>query len=45
MILLGEKSLKEVIAFPLTSDGRDPMMDFPSKVNKEQLDELGLQDS
>jgi len=44
MILLGEKSLKEVIAFPLTSDGRDPMMDFPSKVNKEQLDELGLQE-
>ena len=37
------KSLKEVIAFPLTSDGRDPMMDSPSKVNKDQLDELGLQ--
>ncbi len=43
MVLLGEKNLKEVTAFPLTSDGRDPMMDSPSEVSKEQLDELGLQ--
>ncbi len=42
MVLLGQKNLKEVTAFPLTSDGRDPMMDSPDKVNKEQLDELGL---
>ncbi|PWB38703.1 MAG: aspartate--tRNA ligase [Parcubacteria group bacterium] len=43
MVLLGEKNLKEVTAFPLTSDGRDPMMDSPSAVSKEQLDELGIQ--
>jgi aspartyl-tRNA synthetase len=41
--ILGEKSLREVIAFPLTSDARDPLMDSPSQVSKEQLDELGLQ--
>lgn len=43
MILAGEKNLREVTAFPLTSDGRDPMMDSPSEVAKEQLDELGIQ--
>ncbi|MFA5126395.1 MAG: aspartate--tRNA ligase [Patescibacteria group bacterium] len=43
MVLLAEKNLKEVTAFPLTSDGRDPMMDSPSEVSKEQLDELDLQ--
>jgi len=42
MILQGEKNLREITAFPLTSDGRDPMMDSPSAVVKEQLDELGL---
>ncbi|MEK7584867.1 MAG: amino acid--tRNA ligase-related protein, partial [Patescibacteria group bacterium] len=43
MILTGEKNLREVTAFPLTNDGRDPMMDSPSEVAKEQLDELGIQ--
>ncbi|MBT4210024.1 MAG: aspartate--tRNA ligase [Candidatus Komeilibacteria bacterium] len=42
MVILGEKNLKEVTAFPLTSDGRDPMLDSPADVGKEQLDELGL---
>ncbi|OGY93678.1 MAG: hypothetical protein A2406_03865 [Candidatus Komeilibacteria bacterium RIFOXYC1_FULL_37_11] len=42
MVLLGEKNLKEVTAFPLTSDGRDPMMESPSSVSQEQLDELHL---
>jgi len=42
MVLLGEKSLKEAIAFPLTSDGRDPMIESPSTVSQEQLDELNL---
>lgn len=42
-ILAGEKSIKEIIAFPLTGDVRDPMMDTPSEVSKEQLDELGLE--
>jgi hypothetical protein len=39
----GEKNLREVTAFPLTSDGRDPMMSSPSEVSKEQLEELGLE--
>lgn len=43
MILIGEKTLKEVIAFPLTSDGRDPLMDSPNEITKEQLRELGLE--
>lgn len=40
---MGEKTLKEVIAFPLTSDGRDPLMDSPNEITKEQLRELGLE--
>lgn len=43
MLLTGEKNLREVTAFPLTNDGRDPMMDSPSEVEKKQLDELGIQ--
>lgn len=42
-VILGEKSLREVIAFPLTSDARDPLMDAPSNVSQEQLDELGIE--
>jgi aspartyl-tRNA synthetase len=42
MILSGENSLKEAIAFPMTSTGRTAVMDAPSDVSNEQLDELGL---
>lgn len=42
MILAGENSLKEAIAFPMTSTGRTAVMDAPAPVSKEQLDELGL---
>lgn len=42
-ILQGEKSIREVIAFPLTADARDPLMDAPSEVDKTQLDELGIE--
>ncbi len=41
-ILLNEKNIREVIAFPLTSDARDPLMSAPSEVNSEQLNELGI---
>jgi aspartyl-tRNA synthetase len=41
-VILGEPNLREVTSFPLTGDGRDPMMDAPSKVKDEQLKELGL---
>ncbi|MCB9802740.1 aspartate--tRNA ligase [Candidatus Nomurabacteria bacterium] len=42
MILAGEDSIREVMAFPKTSDNRDPLMDSPSDVSKAQLDELHL---
>lgn len=42
MVLAGEKSLKEVVAFPMTSTGRTAVMEAPSGVEESQLDELGL---
>ena len=42
MLLAGEKSLKEVIAFPMTSTGRTAIMDAPTVVSDKQLKELGL---
>lgn len=39
-ILAGEPNIREIIAFPLTSDARDPLMGAPAEVFKEQLDEL-----
>jgi aspartyl-tRNA synthetase len=42
MLLAGEASMKETVAFPMTSTGRTAVMDAPSEVSQEQLDELGL---
>ena len=42
MILRGEESTREVIAFSKTGAGDDPFMGAPSKVKKEQLDEVGI---
>ncbi|PIR98128.1 MAG: aspartate--tRNA ligase [Candidatus Colwellbacteria bacterium CG10_big_fil_rev_8_21_14_0_10_42_22] len=41
-ILQNEPNIREVFAFPKTGDGRDLMMDAPSEVDKDQLDELGI---
>jgi aspartyl-tRNA synthetase len=42
-LLAAEPNIREVIPFPKTGDGRDPMMDAPAPVDKKQLDELGLE--
>jgi len=43
MAVLGEPSVREVMAFPASSGGRIAVMDAPSSPEKEQLDELGIQ--
>ena len=42
MLLAGEKSLREVIAFPKTAKAQDLMADSPSEVDAAQLKELGI---
>jgi aspartyl-tRNA synthetase len=43
MLMAGENTIREVIAFPKNSVGISPMDDSPSEVDPKQLDELGLQ--
>jgi len=42
MILENEPNIREVIAFPKTGEGNDLMMNAPSELSKEQLEELGI---
>jgi aspartyl-tRNA synthetase len=42
MLLAGEDSIREVIAFPKTGDGRDLMMGSPSEVPDKQLKEVHI---
>jgi aspartyl-tRNA synthetase len=42
MLLAGENSLKETIAFPMSSTGHTAVMDAPSEASAEQLKELGI---
>lgn len=42
MLLAGERSIREVIAFPKNQNAVDMMLDSPSYVAKHQLDELNL---
>ena len=42
MLLAGEKSLREVIAFPKTTAAQDLMAESPSEVDPAQLAELGI---
>ncbi|MEN9506064.1 MAG: aspartyl-tRNA synthetase [Actinomycetota bacterium] len=41
-ILAGEDNIREVIAFPKTQSGMDPMTNAPTPVDHKQLDELGI---
>ena len=41
-LLAGYESIREVIAFPKTSAGRDVMIEAPAPITRRQLDELGL---
>ena len=41
-ILAGEENIREVIAFPKTQSGADPMTNEPTPVVAKQLDELGI---
>ena len=42
MVLTGEPSLREFIAFPLTGDARDPMMGAPVEVTEQQLADVHI---
>jgi aspartyl-tRNA synthetase len=42
MLLTGSESLRDVVAFPKTQKGSDPMSDAPSNVSPEQLLELHI---
>ena len=41
-ILAGEENIREIIAFPKTQSGTDPMTGSPTAVNEKQLAELGI---
>ena len=41
-ILAGEENIREVIAFPKTQSGSDPMTNSPTPADPKQLDELGI---
>ncbi|MGB0368003.1 MAG: aspartate--tRNA ligase [Flavobacteriales bacterium] len=38
----GQKDIRDFIAFPKNNSGRDMMIDSPSSIDKEQLDELNI---
>lgn len=42
MLLAGQDSLKEAIAFPMTSSGKTSIMSGPSEISEEQLKELHI---
>ncbi|MBL7078424.1 aspartate--tRNA ligase [Candidatus Shapirobacteria bacterium] len=42
MAILGEQSVREVMAFPCATSGKIAVMEAPSRASKEQLLELGI---
>jgi aspartyl-tRNA synthetase len=43
MVLQNEASIREVIPFPKTQTGADPMTGAPTRVEPTQLDDLGIE--
>ena len=43
MLLAGEDSIREIIAFPMNKNAQDIMMGAPSEVEPSQLEELHIQ--
>ena len=41
-LLVGEENIREVIAYPKTQSGGDPLTKAPTEIDRAQLDELGL---
>ena len=41
-LFAGEDSIRDVIAFPKNNSGRDVMIETPSALSHDQLDELGI---
>jgi len=41
-ILGGQESIRDFIAFPKNNSGRDVMIDAPSQIDEDQLEELHL---
>lgn len=41
-VLNGQSSIRDFIAFPKNNQGRDMMIDAPSKISGEQMEELGI---
>ena len=42
MLLAGEESIREIIAFPMNKNAQDLMMNAPGDVSEKQLDELSI---
>jgi len=42
-VMRGQSSIRDFIAFPKNNQGRDMMIDAPSKIDNTQLDELNLE--
>ena len=40
--ILGERSIREVVAFPTSGSGKTSVMDSPSHIEQDQLDILGI---
>jgi aspartyl-tRNA synthetase len=41
-LLAGEENIREVIAFPKTQSGSDPLTNAPGPIDDVHLEELGL---